>query len=129
MCPSESPTPIDASTQLAVFPTLDPPGDTPKVMYRLCGDNIGKSVWQHHNMRSDLPKPESIHYFHCYAVANRINFSHLSEITPPLPNVKLRQIATSLLPTPDDNNGPATQSCRTFVPHSLPEFAIFETSI
>lgn len=71
------------------------------MMYRLCG-NIDKTVRQRY-MRSDVPKPESIHYFHYYAVANRIDFSHLSEITPPLPNVEVRQIATSLLPTPDDD--------------------------
>ena len=71
-------------------------------MYRLCGDNIDKTVKQRY-MRSDTTKSGSIHYFHSYAVASRIDFSHLSETTPLLPRVDLHQLATSLLPSPDDD--------------------------
>ena len=35
--------------------------------------------------------------------ANRIDFSDLSEMIPPLPRVNLRQLAASLLPSPYDN--------------------------
>ena len=65
--------------------------------YRLCGDNIDKTVKQH-SMRSDAYKTGSIHYFHSYAVADRIDFSSLPETTPPLPSVDVLQLATSLLP-------------------------------
>ena len=49
-----------------------------KTMYRLCGDNIDKTVKPRY-MRSDTHKTESIHYFHSYAIANRVDFSDLSE--------------------------------------------------
>lgn len=71
-------------------------------MYRLCGDNIDKTVKQRY-MRCDVQKTASIHHFHSYAVANRIDFSDLSDITPPLPQVSLRQLAISLLPSTDDD--------------------------
>ena len=54
-------------------------------------------------MRCDTQKSGSMHYFHSYAVADRIDFSNLSETTPPLPSVSRRQLATSLLPSPDDD--------------------------
>ena len=69
--------------------------------YCLCGDNIDKTVKQRY-MRSGTQKAGSIHYFHSYAVANRIDFSPLSEQTPPLPSVDIQQLAASLLPPSDD---------------------------
>lgn len=71
-----------------------------QTMYRLCGDNIDKTVkpWY---MWSDTHKTKSIHYFHSHAVANRVDFSDLSERTPPLPSMDLWQLASSLLPSPD----------------------------
>ena len=52
-----------------------------QTVYRLCGDNIDKTVKPRY-MRSDTHKTESIHYFHSYAAANRVDFSDLSERTP-----------------------------------------------
>ena len=71
-------------------------------MYRLCGDNIDKTVKQRY-LRYGTQKTGSIHYFHSYAVANKIDFSSLPETTPPLPNVGVHQLAASLLPSPDDD--------------------------
>ena len=89
-----------------------------QTMYRLCGDNIDKTVKPRY-MRSDTHKTESIHYFHSYAVANRVDFSDLSERTPPLPSVDLWQLASSLLPSPDDDatmrNNFATHVSRVLV--------------
>ena len=89
-----------------------------QTMYRLCGDNIDKTVKPRY-MRSDSHKTESIHYFHSYAVANRVDFSDLSERTPPLPSVDLWQLASSLLPSPDDDatmrNNFATHVSRVLV--------------
>ena len=48
-------------------------------------------------------KTRSIHYFHSYAVADRIDFSSLPETTPPLPIVDVQQLAASLLPSSDDD--------------------------
>ena len=50
--------------------------------FRLCGDNVDKTIKQRH-MRLATRKLESIHYFHIYAVADRIDFSHLSKSVIP----------------------------------------------
>ena len=73
-----------------------------QTMYHFCSDNIDKTVKQCY-MRSDAYKTGSIHYFHSYAVADRIDFSSLPETTPPLPSVDVLQLATSLLPSPEDD--------------------------
>ena len=46
---------------------------------------------------------KSIHYFHSYAVADRIDFSDMSEATFPLPSVSTEQLAASLLPSIEDD--------------------------
>ena len=71
-------------------------------LFRLCGDNIDKTVKRRY-IRSDTRKTESIHYFHSYAVADRIDFSSLSDTVPPIPRVDIAQLATSLLPSQDDD--------------------------
>ena len=71
-------------------------------MYRLCGDNIDKTIKPRY-MRSDRCNKGTIHYFHSYALADRIDFSYLSDVVPPLPRVSLSQIATSVLPSAEDN--------------------------
>ena len=71
-------------------------------MFRLCGDNIDKTVRQR-CMRSGTSKTDSIHYFHSYAPADRIDFSYLSDKTLPFPDVDLNQLATSILPSADDD--------------------------
>lgn len=47
--------------------------------FRLCGDNIDKSICRRH-LRSDR-RNQSIHYFHAYAVENRIDISALSDVS------------------------------------------------
>ena len=76
-------------------------GRSPRLTtYRLCGDNIDKTVRARY-MRSERGKPESIHYFHSYAALDRIDFSNLSECRLPLPCVSDNKIADSLLPSND----------------------------
>ena len=65
--------------------------------YCLCGDNTDKTIKQRY-MRCGA-KSSSIHYFHSYAVADRISFNNLSENTVPLPSVSVEQLALSLLPS------------------------------
>ena len=93
------PTTSSVDLQPASANTVEQCGQT---MYRLCGDNIDKTVKQHY-LRYGTQKTGSIHYFHSYAVANKIDFSSLPETTPPLPNVGAYQLAASLLPSPDDD--------------------------
>ena len=85
-----------SSTLCANKPSSTGHGQT---LYCLCGDNIDKTVKKQY-MRTDTYRTGSIHYFHSYAVADRIDFSDLSETILPLPRVDLRQLATSPLPSP-----------------------------
>ena len=73
-----------------------------KPLYRFCGDNIDKTVKQCY-MRYDAYKTGSIHYFHSYAVGDRIDFTSPPDTTPPLPSVDVLQLTTSLLLSSDDD--------------------------
>ena len=71
---------------------------------RLCGDNVDKSI-KHRYMRSDTSGNVSdIHYFHSYAVKNRISTNGLSEASPATPTLDAKQVAVSLLPSADDDS-------------------------
>lgn len=70
--------------------------------FRLCGDNIDKSVHTRH-MRLDR-RNQSLHYFHLYAVENRINFVNLPDEVPDNSHITdFRSVAESLLPTTRDD--------------------------
>ena len=71
-------------------------------MLRLCGNSVDKTIKQQY-MRVTIRKPESIHYFQSYAVANRINFGHLSNSVIPTQQSDPKQVAISLLPSPEDD--------------------------
>ena len=69
--------------------------------YRICGDNIDKSV-KHRYMRSDFQGSSSLHYFHSYATADRIDFSKLSDKSPPAKQLGNHAEAFILLPSLED---------------------------
>lgn len=71
-------------------------------MFRICGDNIDKGVKQRY-MRVDVKKPDSLHWFHAYAVSDRIDFSNLSEQVIPTSQICPDRIAASLLPSVEDD--------------------------
>ena len=71
-------------------------------LFHICGDNIDHSVKQRY-MRVGKSRPDEIHYFHSYAVSNRIDFSGLSERVVPTLAQDPEQVALSLLPTPEDD--------------------------
>lgn len=79
-------------------------------MYQLCGDNIDKSVKQSH-MRTDIKAPQSIHYFHYYAVADRIGFSGLSDQIIQTQQRDPAKSALSLLPTEEDDSSLRNNIC------------------
>ncbi len=54
-------------------------------------------------MRAGVKKPDSIHYFHSYAVADRVDFSTLSDEVIPTHQRDKKQIALSLLPSAEDD--------------------------
>ncbi len=71
-------------------------------MFRICGDNIDKGVKQRY-MRVGVKKPDSLHWFHAYAVSDRIDFSNLSEQVIPTSQICPDRIAASLLPSVEDD--------------------------
>ena len=72
-------------------------------MYTLCGDNIDKII-RHRYLRCDsTANATSLHYFHFYAVKDRIDFSDLREKAIPCDVADPLQLALSLLPSPEDD--------------------------
>ncbi len=71
-------------------------------MFRLCGDNIDKGVKQRY-MRVGVKRPDSLHYFHAYAVADRINFSDPGEKVIPTLQKCRNKVAASLVPSVEDD--------------------------
>ena len=71
-------------------------------LYHLCGDNLDKCIKQRY-MRVGCKKPDSIHYFHSYAVADRVDFNHLCDQVIPTLQRDAKQLASFLLPTLDDD--------------------------
>lgn len=65
--------------------------------FKIVGDNIDKTVRPRH-YRSDQ-QTKSLHYFHAYAVKDRINLASLSDF-PPIPPENPDLL--SLLPSNDD---------------------------
>lgn len=69
--------------------------------HKLCGDNIDKTVRQRY-MRSDRHGTSSLHYFHSYAIADRIDFSNLSEESKYSTSLDNHALASMLLPSLED---------------------------
>ncbi len=68
--------------------------------FRICGDNIDKTV-RPRFLRSDR-KNESLHYFHSYAVQNRVNVSSLSDLMKPNTSTP-ENIAQAIFPSKSDD--------------------------
>ena len=71
--------------------------------YKLVGDNIDKSVRARYLRYDSGYGNRSLHYFHYYAVLNRIDFSDLPDVHPHTCQNSPRQIVVSLLPSADDD--------------------------
>ena len=95
-------TEVDAYTDPTSSSQLEYHDHTTAVtLYKLCGDNIDKTVHQRY-MRSDSHGTRSLHYFHSYAIADRINFSNLSQETQPSRSLNSHTQALLLLPSLED---------------------------
>ena len=68
-------------------------------LYHVCGDNIDKGIKSRY-MRVGKDKPQD---FHSYAVADRLDFTSLSDQVIPTRRSDVKQIALSLLPTTEDD--------------------------
>ena len=83
-------------------------------MIRGCGLSVSwQDRWQLscEVMRVGKTRPDEIHYFHSYAVNDRIDFSGLSERVVPTLAQDPEQIALSLLPTPEDDEAIRNNMC------------------
>ena len=76
----------------------------------MCGDNIDFTVKQRY-MRIGNNKPDSIHYFHLFAVADRIDCSNLHDQIIATQQTDPSEIAASLLPTPEDDTALRDNIC------------------
>lgn len=95
---AEPPQVLEPSLQIAKVPC---PGDMRPRGFRICGDNIDKNVRRRH-MRSER-QTDSLHYFHVYAVQNRIDFRALSDVRIDRSCIDILPLAKSLLPTEMDD--------------------------
>lgn len=82
----------------------DPPMGTQlqHVSYKLVGDNIDKAVKARY-MRVEGSRNQSLHYFHFFAVLDRIDFSPLPDVFPHLCFNCPKQMALALLPSTNDD--------------------------
>lgn len=91
---------LEASDIIKVLPGL--PIQMRHKGFRLCGDNLDKNIYRRH-LRSDK-RNQSLHYFHAYAVENRIDVSELSDICPNILEITdVKCAAKSILPKPMDD--------------------------
>ena len=68
--------------------------------FKICGDNIDKGVHCRH-MRFDR-QMQSLHYFHSYAVRDRVDCSNLAD-DPPSTTPTARDVISKVLPTDEDD--------------------------
>ncbi len=133
---SDEPPAVDTSPQLQIaqpsqvleryLHIASVPGIQQEVSgYRLCGDNIDKTIRSRY-MRSNK-RNTSLHYFHVYAVKNRVDTSSLPEYLPQR-QMDVNRMAVSILPTRGDDaelrKNISTIISRILVAH----MAFFETS-
>lgn len=97
VCPPQV---LEASNIIKILPGL--PIQMKHKGFRLCGDNLDKSIRRRH-LRSDK-RNQSLHYFHAYAVENRIDVSGLSEVCPNISEITdIKCAAESILPQSRDD--------------------------
>lgn len=99
------PPPMVAAPPVVLHPchyiTMEPGPRRECFGFRICGDNIDKTIRTRY-MRSDR-KNSSLHYFHSYAVLNRIDASSLSDENPDIHQLDGKVVANSILPSQNDD--------------------------
>ncbi len=75
----------------------------------MCGDNIDKGIKPRYMRVRD--KPQEIHYFHSYAVADHVDLTSLKDQVIPTQQTDAKQVAISLLPTAEDDKALKQNIC------------------
>ena len=70
--------------------------------FKLVGDNLDTSVKARY-MRMEGSRNQSLHYFHAFAVLDRISFSHLPDVFPHTCLNSPKQLALEMLPSTIDD--------------------------
>ena len=73
-------------------------------IYTLCGDNIDKIIRRRYLRTDSNATATSLHYFHFYAVKDRVDFGDLGEKVIVCDGVDQLQLALSLLASPEDDD-------------------------
>jgi len=79
-------------------------------IYTLCGDNIDKTSKRRYLRTDSNATATSLHYFHFYAVKDRIDCSDLGEKAI-LCDADQLQLVLSLLPSPEDDMAIKSNIC------------------
>ena len=80
-------------------------------IYTLCGDNIDKIIRRRYLRTDSDASATSLHYFHFYAVKDRIDFGDLGEKPILCDGADQLQLALSLLPSPEDDMAIRSNIC------------------
>jgi len=100
-------TPLVATAPTVLEPYLsiikEASKQAPKVPigFRICGDNIDKAVHPRY-MRCDR-RNQSLHYFHSYAVQNRVDVSNLSDSPVDMSAYTPERMANTIVPSGSDD--------------------------
>ena len=92
---AEPPSVMEPCEQVVAFEGLKWHG------YRICGDNIDKTIRTRY-MCLDK-RNASLHYFHSFAVHNRIDFPMLSDAPVDKTTLQCEEMAVSILPSTSDD--------------------------
>ena len=114
VCFAKRPVPCTESLASACIQVVQPPEvlleyqdvvEVPKLKcelgFKICGDNIDKNVNSRY-LRLERQNT-SLHYFHMFAVQNRINFSEQNDQCPVFQPDAVKDIAKSILPSLHDD--------------------------
>ena len=97
--------PENLSDYDTMLPSSTPASHVQKMVntHKFVGDNVD-TLPKQRRMRTDKRAPDGIHYFHSYAVRDRIDFSHLSEKFPDPASLPCADdVTSSLLPSSKDD--------------------------
>ena len=81
--------------------------------YKIIGDNVDKNIVPRY-IRSDN-KVKSLHYYHSYAVKDRINTDSFGDVQPISNSQSHYTVVKSLLPSPSDDATLVQSKCENIV--------------